>query len=417
MPEPMPVRKFAGWRILLLATITASLSAPGQTIGVSVFVPSLIADLHLSDNAVSLSYLIGTLLGALGMPWIGRRIDAWGIRRALTAIGIGFGVGLVVMSGVRGFVSLSIGYGLIRFLGQGSLSLVSTVAVTHWFDRRRGLVFGIMTTVTAALMALAPVGLNAIIQAYSWRIAWVAAAFTIWIVVLPIARFGMINLPSDVGQVPDGDISSREQGSATQVSLTQPQAVRTGRFWIIVAATATTGMLATALNFHQISLLGEAGLTPSMAALMFTPQVIGSSLAALAFGFMEPRVKGRWLITGSMLLLSAALLVGSSLTSTASIVVYAVLLGSAGGGARTVGAALPPRWFGTRHIGAIQGFATLFNVGSTSLGPLGLALARDVTGDRYGPALLWFATIPVTVAVAAIIVGWSAERRLARASG
>ena len=93
--------KFAGWRILALAIVTAAMSVPGQTLGVSVFVESFITDLSLSRDAVSLAYLVGTLLGALGMPFVGRSIDRVGVRTAMTWIGAGFGIGLVFMAGVQ----------------------------------------------------------------------------------------------------------------------------------------------------------------------------------------------------------------------------------------------------------------------------------------------------------------------------
>ena len=391
---------FSGWRILALAIIAAAMSVPGQTLGVSVFVESFIADLSLTRDAVSLAYLIGTLLGALGMPFVGRAIDRVGVRKAMTWNGVGFGAGLVFMSGVQGFITLAVGYGMIRFLGQGSLGLVSTVTVTHWFDRRRGLALGIMATVVSALMALGPIALNAVIEGFSWRVAWIVSAIAVWAVVVPIARFGIIDKPSVVGQLPDGGQPGGDEISPLRKSLTRSEAIRTRRLWVILAASGATGMLSTALNFHQISLLGEAGLTAGEAALMFAPQVVGSSLSGLAFGALADRIHGRWLIMAAMTLLGSALLMVNLLDSTATIVLYAVLLGAAGGASRTVASALPPRWFGTEHIGAIQGFGTLTNVASTALGPFGLSVVFGITG-AYGPALTLAAVIPLAVLVSA----------------
>lgn len=383
-----------------MAIVTAAMSVPGQTLGVSVFVESFISDLSLSRDAVSLAYLIGTLLGALGMPFVGRAIDSVGVRKAMTWIAAGFGIGLMFMSGVQGFVSLAIGYGMIRFFGQGSLSLVSTVTVTHWFDRRRGLALGIMATSVSALMALGPIGLNYVIESFSWRVAWLSAGVAVWLVVIPIARYGIIDKPSSVGQEPDGGPVPGAKAIVSRKSFTRSEAIRTRRLWVILAASASTGMLSTALNFHQISLLGEAGLTAGEAALMFAPQVIGTSLAGLAFGALADRVHGRWLIMSAMALLASALLMVNGLDSAGDILIYAILLGAAGGASRTVGSALPPRWFGTDHIGSIQGFATFTNVASTAIGPLGLAIAYGITG-RYGPALTIAAVIPLVVLVAA----------------
>ena len=47
------VRRFVGWRIAVLATITAAMTGPGQTIGVSVFIDPNVFDwvprLHLGS--------------------------------------------------------------------------------------------------------------------------------------------------------------------------------------------------------------------------------------------------------------------------------------------------------------------------------------------------------------------------------
>ncbi|MCH8336854.1 MAG: AI-2E family transporter, partial [Proteobacteria bacterium] len=97
------------------------------------------------------------------------------------------------------FVTLAIGFLAIRLLGQGSLMLVSTVAVTLWFEKRRGTVLGIFTTGTAIVMALVPVGLSLIIEGYGWRVAWLTSAVMIWLVVVPIAIYVLSNhefLPS-----------------------------------------------------------------------------------------------------------------------------------------------------------------------------------------------------------------------------
>ena len=59
-----PARRFLDWRIAGLATITGAMTGPGQTIGVSVSIDALIAELGLSRPQVSAAHLIGTLAGA-----------------------------------------------------------------------------------------------------------------------------------------------------------------------------------------------------------------------------------------------------------------------------------------------------------------------------------------------------------------
>ncbi len=399
-------RAFTGWRILALAVVTGAMTGPGQTIGVSVFIDPIIEHLDLSRSQVSTAYLIGTMTAALGLPIVGQRIDRHGVRIAMTAIGIAFALALVGMAGVLGFVTLTLGFVAIRLFGQGSLSLVSTVAVTHWFDRWRGTALGIFATGTGILMALVPVGLSVVIERIDWRVAWLVAAAAVLIIVVPIARFGMIDRPSDVGEFPDGippGEAPRGDRPTTGRSVTRGEAIRTGRFWVLVAASMSVGMLSTALNFHQISLLGDAGLTPTEAAVMFLPQVIGTAVAGILFGYLADRLTGRTLIPMAMSLLAGSLVLAANLSSGTVIILYAITLGAAGGAARSIGATLLPRWFGIGHIGSVQGTATFLNVASTALGPVAFSLARDAAGNYEGAAL-WFALLPIAAGLAAVLL-------------
>ena len=99
-------KRFAGWRILALATLAMGLTGPGQTIGVSVFIDHLVDDLSLSREAVSFAYMIGTLTGATFLPSVGSWVDRRGVRRAQMVIGTLFALALVNMSFVNGLVWL-----------------------------------------------------------------------------------------------------------------------------------------------------------------------------------------------------------------------------------------------------------------------------------------------------------------------
>jgi MFS family permease len=369
-----------------------------------VFVDPLIDELSLTRSQVSTAYLIGTLLGALALPSVGHWVDRIGARRAMTFIGLGFGAGLVAMSGVQGFITLAIGFTLIRWLGQGSLSLVSTVAVTHWFHRRRGFVFGLMMTAVSALMSLSPILLNLAIEAYSWRTAWLLAAGAVWLIVVPIGFFGIIDRPADVGQHTDGDESAPlAADSETSRSHSRREAVGEIRFWVLSLTVATTAMLITALNFHQISILGEAGLSSTEAATMFLPQVIGAILAGLVVGTLADRIPVRFLLAASMGLLATGLVMVEIVEPGWQVVLYAVTLGAAAGAQRPLAATVLPRWFGLANIGAIQGLSAFVGVGASAIGPLAFSVVRSGVGQYRTTALL-FAIIPLAIGAVALTV-------------
>ena len=162
---------------------------------------------------------------------------------------------------------------------------------------------------------------------------------------------------------------------------------------MLAAVTGAAGMMATALNFHQIDLLGEAGLSEKAAAALFIPQVVGSTIAGLTVGYVGDRFGTRYLPAAGMVLLIAAQLLAAVAEPGVVVIVYAVVLGAMGGGVRTVAATLQPRWYGTAHIGSIQGALTLFGVGASAIGPVVLTLVEEAFGS-YPPALVALCVVP-----------------------
>ncbi len=409
MTDPRRPPRFRGWRIVALATIAGALTAPGQTIGVSVFIDHLVADLGLGRSQVSGAYLVGTLAGAAALPAIGRRIDDRGVRRSMTWIALAFGVALANMAAVRGLFWLAVGFAGIRMFGQGALSLVARVSVSLWFDRRRGLALGILIPAISALMALAPVVLNGAIDVWGWRNTWLAAAAVVVAVVVPIARFGMVDHPADVGQMPDGRSTGvpgvpgapeSDAPVAPERSATRGEAVRSPGFIVLAAVSSVMSMMVTGLNFHQIRLLGEAGLSRGEAAVMFLPQVLGATVVGLTFGVLSDRRIGPYLPALTMVWLAAAHILGATATNSAMVVLYAVALGASIGSISTVSSTLVPRWFGIAHLGSIQGILTFAGVASSALGPLAVSIGASAAGG-YQAASLVFAVVPVVVGIAA----------------
>ncbi len=426
--QGVAVGKFLGWRILAIAVVSAILTGPGQTIGVSVFIDPIVAALGVSRSAVSTAYLIGTLSGASAMPFFGRFVDRRGIRLSQTLVGVAFALALVNMAGVRNVVWLAIGFGGIRMMGQGALSMITTVSVSLWFERRRGIAMGILATVAGAGIVAVPLLLDAVISATSWRVAWLVAGGVIFVTVVPLGWFGLIDRPSDVGQQADGTISepkpkpesvlksepvpepvlASDQSVAGQpadaafesdrhvptASFTRGQAVRTRQFWILAAISTVTGMLITGLNFHQIDLLAEAGLSSGEAAAMFLPQIVGSSVMGIGVGYVIDRVGVRFVPAFAISLLIVVHLLGAGMRPGLMVFAYAVSLGATGGAARAALATMLPGYFGTDHIGAIQGVMTVTSVAGSAVGPVTLALVESSLGS-YRAANLVLLVLPV----------------------
>ena len=402
-----PRRGFYGWWMVGLCAVAFALSAPGQTDGISVFIDPMIDELGLSRSGVSTAYLLATLASATILPRVGRFLDQAGSRRSLLLIAVAFGTALAATAGVRGFVSLTIAFFFLRLLGQGSLSLVASTAVAPWFVRRRGFAIGVTTAVGASLMSLVPIGSAALIRATGWRVSWLVLAGVVAVVLLPIALRGIVDTPADIGQRPDGqpppDNDHTTVGDGYEGSFTRRDALRTPAFWVLAGAVATTSGIGTGLQFHQIALLGEQGLSPIEAAANFLPQTAGVLLTTLVVGALTDRIGLRWILIAGMATQAAAMLVVPSIAPGPSALVYGLLLGSAGAMVRTSEAAATPRLYGLRELGAIRGVVRFVSVAASALGPVVLAVGRELTGS-YTLTLTLLLVIPAAITLAALLV-------------
>lgn len=321
----------------------------------------------------------------------------------MLVIGALFGAVLLSLSLVRGLTGLTIGFVGIRLLGQGALGLTATTAAARWFVRRRGSALGIVSAAGAAGISAAPLLLERLISAHGWRTAWVVEGLLIWAVVIPLAVFAMRDDPAHLGQRPDGVPAAEHDARREERGATRREAFRTPFFWVLTAGVAVSGLLSTAVAFHQISLLGERGLSAAEAAANFMPQTIAGLVATLATGHLVDRLSSRWLTAASMLMLTGALVWAVVVDPGWSAIGFGVALGASGSSIRALESASVPKYFGTKHLGSIRGFVASISVGSTAFGPLLFATGFETTGS-YTTALLGSIILPLGVAATAVVV-------------
>jgi len=389
---------FYGWHIVLYSAIALAATGPGQTVGVSMFIDPIIADLDISRSAISTAYLVGTLAGAVALPWIGRALDRFGVRRTMAIIGLAFGTILILMSLISSVVGLTAGFVGIRMAGQGALGLTATTAVALWFDRKRGTAAGLVSAFGAVGISSTPLLLEGIINDYGWRTAWMIEGVAIYLIVIPLALLAFRNRPADLGQLPDGAPVDHSRPLPTPVGYTRAETLRQPYFWLIASAVLTTGLLSTAVAFHQISLLTARGLTASEAAANFIPQTVAGLVATLAVGYLLDRIAGRWILVISMVTLALSLIWATQVSPGWSAIGFGMLLGASASMIRTVEAATLPRYFGTKHVGSVRGLVVSITVAGTAVGPLIYALAYDSTGS-YTAVILGSAAMPLGIAV------------------
>ena len=401
--DALNARAFYGWTILAVAGLGFFASGPGQSHTFSVFVGPIGRDLGLSKTAIAGAYGIATLVAAFLLPKMGRLLDRYGARRMTAVVALLLGVACIAFGAVGGLATLALGFGALRFLGQGSLMMCSANVVAQWFSRKRGFAMGLMALGFAASMAVHPPLGQFLIAQFGWRWAWVILGLTTWLLLLPPVLLLLVDKPEDRGLRPDGEAApAAGAGAAAIDGLDLPAALRTPTFYLLAAGWFSMAMLVTTLHFYQVSILTAQGVAAAIAARVFPVSALVLAVSMPLVGRMFDRVRTRYVFAAGLLVMAAALFGVTLVDSLASAIVYAALFGLNNAFSLTMFGYLMPRYFGRKHVGTLQGTGQMVAVVGASLGPLPVGFAFDYLGS---PTLVLrlLALIPIACAVAAAL--------------
>ena len=396
---------YYGWIIIAVGSLGGIMTGPGQTYVFSTFLEYFIEDLELSRSLVSTLYTVGTLTASFFLPFVGRQFDKHGARAMITLMSLLLGLACVYMGFVRGALMLGIGFFLLRQLGQGSLSLVSSNVINLWWVRRRGVAMGISGVFGALLGGLFPYLINSIIPLYGWRTTYMILGAVLILFMLPIGWIFTRDKPEQHGLLPDGAaLDDSEFGDAPlETNWTLAQATRTSAFWLITSGAVTLSMLGTGMTFHLFSIFRDSGLDSTVAASVFVPIAATGALVQMASGVAISRVPLH-VLYGVALFLSALILVMATMLSSPQMAFgFGVIMGVQGGVGALVISVVYANYFGRRHLGSIAGLAATLQVAGSALGPMPLGIARDLLGS-YSTVLAGFAVLPFTLGLVCLLL-------------
>ena len=379
-------RFFYGWTVVGVASLGIFASGPGQSHTFSVFLGPIGRDLDVSSATMATAYGLATLAAAFLLPRMGRLVDRYGPRRMLAANVILLGFACLFFGAAANFLWLAVGFGLLRFFGQGSLSLGSVNLVSQWFSRKRGLALSLMALGFGVSMAVHPPLAQFLIEEIGWRQAWVVLGGMTWILMLPPIFLLVHDSPEGLGLRPDGDamrnpVGPAGAGVAQITGLSLHEALRESSFYILSFGMFTIAMLVTTLHFFQVSVLTAQGVSAELAARVFTVSAIAMVATIPLVGRLFDRVRTRYVFALGLVVTATSLIGVTLVTGAATSVAYAAVFGLNNAFTMTMFGYIWPRYFGRRHLGSIQGTGQMIGVVGASLGPLPVGLAFDLLGS------------------------------------
>lgn len=346
-------------------------TTPGQTVGVSSFIDPIAADLGLARDLVLVLYSIGTFLGILSAPAIGRQIDHFGPRRLIVPIVLALAGACAFMSIAWNALSLAVGFVLLRATAIAGLSLVSSQLVNLWFDRFRGRVTAL------AMMGLALGGLvvppfaEGIMRDDGWRTAYLTLGAGVAGLMLPVGIAFFRDRPSDEAM---RDFGRPRAGAAASAGggLTLREASRTIDFWYLTALTLLVNAVNTALLLDHVRAMEGAGLGRDLAIALLGAVTMAQALATLGSGVLVDHFGARPTGLLGLVLLATSVVAVMAAPRLADGLVYAIALGAMIGTLQVAHSAGLAEAFGLAHLGSIRGTTFVVGVSGAALGPLPL---------------------------------------------
>jgi MFS family permease len=391
-PAKSPV--YYGWFIVLWGTLGIIMSVPGQTMGISTFTDHLMDALKFSRNELSTAYLMGTIASSFLITNAGKVYDKIGSRWLGVIIALALGTVLIFMSQVDrvafglgellgmgdfqfylSFFVIMGGFFLLRFSGQGVLTILSRNMMMKWFIRKRGLANGISSVFVSLGFAISPLVFDYFIEAHSWRWAWIILALIVGygfsIVVFVFFR----DNPEDCGLQPDGDKPgnvNEHKGVTVRATkqFTLKEAKRSYPFWVLMAALSMQALYITGYTFNIVSIFGSAGMDKTIALAVFVPTSAISVFISLAGGWLSDHIKIKYLLLS---FLAGQMIAFTSLSILSPGWPYTFMIignGIVGGLFSVLTTVVWPRFYGRQHLGAISGFAMSSIVFFSAMGPL-----------------------------------------------
>ena len=408
-------RPHRAWVVAAVAFV-ALVGAAGFRAVPSVFILPLQDEFGWSRATISAAVSVNLVLYGLTAPFAAALMERFGIRQvvAVALLLVAAGSGLTVF--MTATWQLIACWGVLVGLGTGSMALVFAATIAgRWFERRRGLVVGVLTAGGATGQLIFLPGLALLVDRYGWR----AAALTVTVAaaaVVPLAVLGIRDYPSDVGLRPygappqpaptalerdpaavadapggatgrDGPAprAGRPSGSGLQAAgaaLTGLSfAVRHRAFWglaigFFICGMSTNGLIGT----HFVPAAHDHGMPEVTAAGLLAVVGIFDIVGTVASGWLTDRFDGRYLL----------------------VAYYAM---------RGLGLAGLPLLLSSEPHPSMIAFVVVYGLDWVATVPPTIALCRSVFGPERAPVVFgWvFAAHQLGAATAAIAAGWVRE--------
>jgi MFS family permease len=373
-------KRDGGWRVVLASGIGFGMGMnvlPFYTLGAFIIPLERIFGWSRAQLQGSLVFLVlATLMGAWAIGWL---TDRHGVRRVALGSQICLVVGLLLLAATPG--KLWYWYAVWFFMcltALGTSPITWTRAIAGWFDAGRGIALALALCGSGIAAILLPPAAVWLIEDWSWRVAYAALAALVLLIAIPAT----IWLLPTASQRPRSEASAHRAGLGDQAGLEVREAIRSYRFWVLLATTMLLGFAMSGMMPNLIPMLIDHGLTPAVAAsfmgMMGGSLIVGRLLAGYALDYVWAPIVSAILFPMAA---SACILLAFGANDHLTVAVAVCLFGLATGAEFDLIPYIVTRYFGLKRYSQIYALQWVGWTVFGGLAPAAFGYVFDTTGS------------------------------------
>ncbi|HEX5455330.1 MAG TPA: MFS transporter [Stellaceae bacterium] len=291
------------WAIAAVTFVVIMLSA-GMRAAPGVLIVPLEDEFHWSRAVISFAIGVNLLLYGAAGPFAAALMDRFGVRRTMILALATAATGVAVTPAIGAAWQLILLWGVVVGISCGFVgSYLAAYIAARWFDKRQGLVLGMLTAGNAAGQLVFLPSMAALVTTCGWRIMSLSLAAVVMLSV-PVLAWFMRDRPQDVGLrrygepgLPETGLPPRAGHPITASFAALSDGARRRDFWLIaggyfVCGASTNGLVGT----HLIPACVDHGLTEVVGAGLLTVTGIFALIGGTLSGWASDRFDNRYLL-------------------------------------------------------------------------------------------------------------------------
>jgi MFS family permease len=383
--DPESHRFFYGW-VILAACFVVTTVASGTMMGFGVFITPMAEDMGWSHSALSFSYALSAMVTGIGVLIVGSFLHSHSVRLIFFLSTLVHCFGIYMTSTATTIEAFYFWYGVVASAGRSAFFLSTTTLITRWFEKRRGLVMGIMMSGNGVGPFIFSPVITWMIFMWSWQTAYIVLSF-LMTVFLSLASFLIRNHPYEMGSLPYGGSPDTTPVQPRPMShgVSQPvqkrgslwgDVLRMEGFWSLGFINFFCCMCHSIPLVHVVGFALSAGLSAFTSSWVLAIMSISSVIGRIYWGMFADRHGARFALMITLFMQGSLILWLVKTQDSVVFFMYAIVWGFGYGGVGTQYGIVSREVFGARLFG--PGYA-----GQNAFAMVGMAAGGFLGGYLY----------------------------------